>query len=348
MAKKTTRKQRKTMIIAVMALVILGIAVLLSAAVIDRSGAIAREKTLLIREGMTYEQLLDSLTAEPRVLKRPGLFGIYARLMKFGDEDIRPGRYLLKPGMTTRRVINMVRGGLQTAVNVTFNNIRVMPQLAGRLGGQLDADSLAFLGMLTSAEVAKSYGFDRQTFIAMFIPNTYQIYWFESPEDVAGRMHREYEKFWNQERLSKLRRTGLSQIEVSILASIVYEETKKTDEMPTVAGVYINRLRIGMKLQADPTVKFAIGDFAIKRLYNRHLEHDSPYNTYLNAGLPPGPVCMPSIAAIDAVLNFEEHDYIYFCASPDFSGYHRFTKDYNAHLRNRDEFTRALTAAGIR
>lgn len=350
MGNNRNRGRRKALIIFVVVIIILGVSAVGTFFAIDRSGAVAHPKTLYINEGMDYPQLMDSLTAEPSTLKNPSAFRFYAKLMKFTESEIRPGRYDIKEGMTTRRVINMFKGGYQTAVNVTFNNIRVMPQLAGRLSSQLQADSLAFLDILTSSESAAKYGFTKQTFIAMFIPNSYQLFWTTSPSDFLERMNREYDTFWNEERLAKLKNTGLSKTEAATLASVVYEETKKIGEMPTVAGVYINRMRIGMPLQADPTVKFAVGDFTIKRVYNRHIEStaNSPYNTYKHAGLPPGPICMPSIAAIDAVLNYEKHDYIYFCASPDFSGYHRFTKSYDEHLRNARAYAQALSAAGIR
>ena len=182
----------------------------------------------------------------------------------------------------------------------------------------------------------------------MFIPNTYEVWWNITPEGLTERMKKEYDNFWNEERLAKLARTRLTQKEVSTLASIICEETRMTDEMPTMAGVYINRLRRGMLLQADPTVKFAIGDFTIRRVLNRHLEVDSPYNTYKYAGLPPSPICMPSIKGIDAVLNYKESNYLYFCAKEDFSGYHNFARTLSEHNQNARRYANALNRAGIR
>ena len=182
----------------------------------------------------------------------------------------------------------------------------------------------------------------------MFIPNTYEMYWDTSVEEFVERMHTEYERFWTKERDAKRKRSGLSRMQVMTLASIVYEETRKGDEMPRVAGVYINRLRKGMPLQADPTIKYALQDFGLRRILNKHLKHPSPYNTYINKGLPPTPICMPSITAIDAVLNYESHKYLYFCARETFDGYHNFAATYNEHLQNARKYQRELNRRGIR
>ena len=195
---------------------------------------------------------------------------------------------------------------------------------------------------------AEKYGFKPEEMIGMFIPNTYEVWWNITPEGLTERMKKEYDNFWNEERVAKLARTRLTQKEVTTLASIICEETRMTDEMPTMAGVYINRLRRGMLLQADPTVKFAIGDFTIRRVLNRHLEVDSPYNTYKYAGLPPSPICMPSIKGIDAVLNYKESNYLYFCAKEDFSGYHNFARTLSEHNQNARRYANALNRAGIR
>ena len=176
----------------------------------------------------------------------------------------------------------------------------------------------------------------------MFIANYYEFYWTVKPEDMVKKMRKEYEKFWTKERDEKLSRSGLSRFEVMTLASIVYEETRKVDEMPTIAGVYINRIRKGIPLQADPTVKYAMGNFALRRILYRHLKYESPYNTYINRGLPPSPICMPSIDAIDAVLNYKEHDYIFFCARPTFDGYHNFAVTLSEHNANARAYSSEL------
>lgn len=308
--------------------------------------AVEREASVYIPSDADYAALADSLSSAG-VIKDMDRFAQTARLLGL-DESVRPGHYRLKKGTSYKDAVRMFRRGLQTPVRVTFNNIRTLPQLAGRVGTQLEPDSLTMAAVLTADTTAARYGFDSRTFIAMFIPDTYEFYWTATPAAFLDRMYKEYERFWNAERLEKLAATGLTRTQAVTLASIVYEETKMTDEMPAVAGVYINRLAVGMPLQADPTVKFAVGDFSIKRVLNRHLEVDSPYNTYKHAGLPPGPVSMPSVKAIDAVLNYQKHKYVYFCARPDFSGYHNFAVTLAQHNRNAEAYRRALDAGGIR
>lgn len=311
-----------------------------------RGDAVAREGDLYIGENTDYDGLLDSLEAGG-FIKSIGRFGTVAAAYGL-PEKVRPGRYRISSGADYISLVKMLGRGLQTPVRLTFNNIRLLPQLAGRVGAQLEPDSATLAVFLTSDSAARYYGFRRETFIAMFIPDTYEIYWNVSSEGFADRMKKEYDRFWNEGREVKRKAMGLSREEVSTLASIVYEETKMSDEMPTVAGVYVNRLQKGMKLQADPTVKFAVGDFTLKRILYRHLDKDSPYNTYMYEGLPPGPICMPSVVAIDAVLNYKKHDYLYFCAKPDFSGYHNFASTLAQHNRNRDAWVAALNRAGIR
>lgn len=309
------------------------------------SNAVEREASVYIPSGTDYAVLADSLTAAG-VMKDMGRFEHTAKLL--GLKDIRPGHYRLAKGTSYKTAVRTFQRGWQTPVRLTFNNIRNLPQLAGKVAAQLETDSLTMAAVLTADTTAARYGFDRHTFIAMFIPDTYELYWTASPIAFLDRMHREWERFWNDARLEKLAATGLSQVEAITLASIVWEETKVADEMPTVAGVYINRLERGMPLQADPTVKFAVGDFALRRVLNRHLEVDSPYNTYKYAGLPPGPISMPSIGAIDAVLDYQKHKYLYFAARPDFSGRHNFAATLAEHNRNADAYRRALNAAGVR
>ena len=281
-----------------------------------------RDSVVCIPENTSFEVLCDTLSAEGRIT-RPGRFRIVARAMG-ADRKIRSGRYELHAGMSAHRIVSMLRSGSQTPLRVTFNNIRTMPQLASVLGRQLRADSAAFAAMLLDDSVAARYGFRPEEFIGMFIPDTYEVYWTVSPDAFAERMNREYRRFWSGTRQERLRRTGLT------------------------AGVYINRLHRGIPLQADPTVRYAIGDFTLKRILNRHLKVDSPYNTYQHAGLPPGPIRMPSVAAIDAVLGYAEHDYLYFCARPDFSGYHSFARTLAEHNRNARAYAAALDRRGIR
>lgn len=310
-------------------------------------GSITDHNTIVyIPRGTSLEALMDTLTSHNSI-SHSKRFRTTATAMGL-DKAIRPGRYELRKGMSAGQIAAMLRIGNQTPTNVTFNNIRTLPRLAAILGEQLMADSTEFAEVLLCDSIAMKYGFKPEEFIGMFIPNTYEFYWTVTPTDFVARMHKEYNRFWNEDRLSKLERTGLTQKEVSTLASIIDEETNRTDEMPVIAGVYINRLRCNMPLQADPTVKFSVGDFSLKRILYKHLRVDSPYNTYRNIGLPPGPIRMPSMAAINAVLNYSDNNYLYFCASPDFSGYHTFASTYGEHLRNARSYSAALDKLGIK
>lgn len=306
----------------------------------------SKSSTLYIPEGTSFEALIDSLSAGEKVTNTDR-FRKAANAMK-RNNTINSGRYELKRGMSAGQLVNMIHNRKQSPLNVTFNNIRTIPQFAATLGRILMADSTQFAKILSSDSIAASYGFTSEEFIGMFIPNTYQFYWTVGAEEFVARMNKEYRRFWNEERRAQLERTGLNEKQVATLASIVDEETSKKDEMATIAGVYINRLHIGMPLQADPTVKYALGDFSLKRILRKHLTVESPYNTYQNRGLPPGPIRMPSIAAIDAVLNYDANDYLYFCAKSDFSGYHTFAKTLPEHNRNARAYAAALNRKGIK
>lgn len=247
--------------------------------------------------------------------------------------NIKPGRYLLKEGMSNNELVDLLRSGEQEAVKVTFNNVRTKEQLAGKLTRNLECDSLEVINLLNDIDFVSKYGFNRTTILTLFLPNTYQFYWNTSAEEAIQRMAEEYKKYWNDDRKAKAKKLNLSQSEVAILASIVQaEQSVHSDERPKVAGLYINRLRKGMLLQSDPTVVYGIGDFTINRVLTRHIKTNTPYNTYMHKGLPPGPINLPSIKSLDAVLNYEHHDYIYMCAKEDFSGYHNFAKTYSQHL----------------
>jgi UPF0755 protein len=260
---------------------------------------------------------------------------------------VHAGRFLIKNGMSNNDIVNILRSGVQEPIRLTFNNTRTIEDFCGKIAKQIEADSLQLLQYLQDENKLKAFGFKKHTVIGMFIPNTYQVYWNMSADQFAKRMYKEYSKYWNADRLKKAEEIGLSPIEVSTLASIVDEETIKKDEKPRVAGVYVNRLKRKIKLDADPTLKFALGDFTIKRVLNKHKRIDSPYNTYKYRGLPPGPIRQASISGLEAVLNYEKHRYIYFCANPDFSGYHVFAKTLRQHNRNARKYQRALTQRGI-
>ena len=261
--------------------------------------------------------------------------------------SVKAGRYKLKHGMNNKELVTLLRAGLQTPVRLTFTGFRTPQQLAQRISRQIEADSAEIANAFLSDKTPNLYGFNQQTFIAMFIPNTYEFFWNTNSKGFFDRMKKEYDRFWTEEKKKQANDIGLSQVKVSTLASIVEEETIKADERPRVAGVYINRLKRGIPLQADPTIKFAMGNFTLRRILTKHLTVDSPYNTYKNRGLPPGPINAPSISSIKAVLNYENHKYLYMCAKPDYSGYHAFAKTLSEHNQNAREYQRFLNRERI-
>jgi len=257
--------------------------------------------------------------------------------------NIKSGRYRLTDSMSNIELVRMLRAGRQIPVKVIFNNIRLNTQLAGAVTRTIEADSSNIMALLTdSAYLAERFNLSPQTVLSLFIPNTYEFFWDTSAKGFMDRMAKEYNHFWTESRRQKGRDANLTPLQVTILASIIEEETQMNSEKPTMAGVYINRLNKGMLLQADPTIKYAAGDFTIRRVLNSHTKIQSPYNTYLYAGLPPGPICVPSIASIDAVLNYSKHDYLFFCAKEDFSGYHNFARTLQQHSRNAQVYQKAL------
>lgn len=299
------------------------------------------DKVLIIESDETFKSLQNKLY-DLNYVQDLVSFSFLAKMMDY-DTQIKPGRYLLKANMTNLAAIRMLRAGLQQPVNVTFNNVRLKEELAERLTKNIELTPQEFDQALKHYIETNKDGFNKHNIISMFIPNTYQVYYDISGAELIERMHDEYKKFWNDERKRKAKNIGLTPMEVSTLASIVQAESIKKDESPKIAGLYINRLQNGIALQADPTLVFASGDFSIKRVLNVHKEIDSPYNTYKYPGLPPGPINMPFIHSIDAVLNYEDHNYLYMCAREDFSGYHNFASNYNEHLRNAARYQRQLT-----
>lgn len=262
-------------------------------------------------------------------------------------EYIKSGHYVIRNGMNNNRLLNLLRSGSQTPIDFTFNNIRTIEQFASKADEQLELDSISFLKAMKENTTLNEMGFNRERYAALFIPNTYELYWNISAEDFVEKMINEYKRFWNESRKQKAADLKLTPIEVSILASIVDKETTKTSEMSRIAGVYLNRINRNWLLQADPTLVFALGDYDIKRVLDIHKEIDSPYNTYKYIGLPPGPICIPSIAAIDAVLNAEKHKYFYFCAKDDLSGYHVFARNMSEHNINAEKYRKALNKKRI-
>ena len=306
---------------------------------------VAEKHTVYVPIGATYSQMIDSVATAVQDMKSFEKVAQRAGL----QESFKPGRYLFTPDKSNKELVRMLRLGWETPMMLTLSgNIRGLEKLSGILGKKLAADSSAFMECFSHADIWSSNGFQQQTFMAMFLPNTYEVYWTITPEKFVERMKKEYDKFWNEERKAKATAAGLTPVEVSILASIVCEETNYTPEMPKVAGVYMNRLKRGMKLDADPTVKFALNDPTIKRILFRHLEVDSPYNTYKHTGLPPGPITIPRIKGIDAVLNYESHNYLYFCANANMDGTHKFARTLGEHNRNAREYQAALNRMKIK
>ncbi|WP_241558249.1 endolytic transglycosylase MltG [Mariniphaga sediminis] len=298
------------------------------------------EKAFFISEGATFSEVTDTLEANDILLNYKA-FRWVAKKKKY-REAVKPGRYLFRKGMNTNQIVNKLRAGEQEPLDVTFNNARFKQDLAGKVSRYILADSLSILKLFDDHEKIAAYGFTPETFKAMFIPNTYEFYWTTDAAEFADRMKKEYDRFWNETRRKKADAAGLTPVEVTTLASIVQEETAKTDELKRVAGLYVNRLKRGIPLQADPTVKFAVGDFSLRRVLNTHLEMDSPYNTYKNAGLPPGPINFPEVSAIEAVLDYEKHNYLYMVAREDFSGYHHFSRTLAEHNRHAARYRAAL------
>ncbi|HPT22418.1 MAG TPA: endolytic transglycosylase MltG [Bacteroidales bacterium] len=304
-----------------------------------------KSQALYIPSGSSYEQVLDTLGSN-LIIKNPGLFDWMAK-KKHYPELVKPGKYVINKNLSYGELINILRSGRQTPVKVTFKYIRTVNQLAGKVGKLIEADSVQIINFFSNESNYINDGFNKENVISVFIPNTYEFYWDTDAKGFYSRMLKEYKAFWNDQRLAKAKGKGLNRYEVSILASIIDDEVAKPDEKPRIAGVYLNRLKRGIPLQACPTIKFALNDFTITRILFKYLQVDSPYNTYKNKGFPPGPIGCPSIEGIDAVLNAEDHDYLYFAAKADFSGYHNFSKTLSEHNHYAAIYQRELNKRKI-
>lgn len=300
---------------------------------------------IYIPSGTDYNQLKVLLYEQGLIINRKDFEWMANK--KNLPSHVYPGKYKIESGLSNNELINILRSGNQEPIQLTFNNIRTKEELAFKIAGQIEADSIDIMRYLNDTAFAAKNGFEGDEIMTLFIPNTYEVYWTCSANDFVNRMLNEHKKFWSEERKAKAEALNLSPAEVSILASIVEKETTKNDEKPDIASVYLNRLKIGWRLQADPTVVYAWGDFSIRRVLNIHKEIDSPYNTYQNNGLPPGPICIPSIASIDAVLNASDNGYLFFCAKDDFSGYHVFAKSHAQHTINANKYRKALNQRNI-
>ncbi len=301
-----------------------------------------------IPTGSDIEEVAGLLESQGIIINRHS-FEWLAERKNYRGNLIVPGKYQLKDRMSNDALIDHLRAGNgRLEVKVTFNNIRTLPELAGQLGHRLEPDSTEILTYLLQPEIMNHYGFNSENFITMFIPNTYHFDWATGVDEITERMAAEYRRFWTAERKQKANKLGLSQSEVVTLASIVQAEQRlHSSEHPRIAGLYLNRLKRGMKLQSDPTVIHALGDYNIKRVLREHLSVDHVYNTYMNTGLPPGPILLPDISTIDAVLNAEQHNYIFMCAREDFSGYHYFATTLREHNNFAQRYREALNKRKI-
>ncbi len=306
------------------------------------------EAHIYIHTGAKFSDVIDEI--EP-LLEDPISFEAVANRKGY-PSNINPGHFIIKKGMNNNDIINSIRSG-NVPILVKFNNQERIENLAGKLANRLEQDSLSLLEVFRDMSYIKEKGFTRENAFSMYIPNTYEVYWNISAEDFRERMFNEYQSFWNSSRIQKAKGLSLSNEQVISLAAIVQKETSKVGERPRVAGVYLNRIEIGMPLQADPTIiyakKLTDGDFDqdIKRVLYKDLEIDSPYNTYKNTGVPPGPITMPDISSIDAVLNFEKHNFYYFVADVTNFGYHKFAKTLSQHNRNKKEYIRWISQKGV-
>ena len=311
--------------------------------------------TSVTKTGFVYikssDQLEDLSSSLKDFVNNQDDFLWVADMKKFSK--VKGGKYQLKEGMSNNDLVNLLRSGNQTPVKVSFNNQNTLQDLAGRIAVQIEADSTSLVEAFTNADFLKQKGISEAQMLGYFIPNTYELFWNTSAEKFRDRMFKEYNRFWNENRLKKAKVLKMTPEEVMTLASIVMKETPKAVEQPRVAGLYLNRMKIGMPLQADPTIIYILKqihgqDFVVKRVLKKDLKIKSPYNTYLNRGVPPSLIAMPDISAIDAVLNYERHDYLYMCVNVDKLGYHAFASSLKQHGKNARKYQRWLNQQGIR
>ena len=307
------------------------------------------DEIVLVPRETSFEILKDSLEVNG-LMKNTAFFDFFSTKKRFSR--IYPGRYFVKSGTDLNSLVNMLRLGSQKPLNIIFNNASTLEDLAGKLSIQIEADSIDLVTAFKSDLFFSTYNLDEASARKLFIPNTYEVYWTITPVEFLERMQKEYTQFWTPERLLQAKNKGLTAHEVSVLASIVQKETAKSDEQPIVAGLYLNRLIKGMKLQSDPTVIYALHerdgfDKVIKRVLKKDLKIASKYNTYYTKGLPPNPICIPEMSALLSVLNAKTHTHIYMCAKEDFSGYHNFTNSWSVHKRNAKRFQKALSNKGV-
>ena len=312
--------------------------------VFTSSNVVNNKVIVVVNPNSSFDDLMDTLRKK-KVLKSESTFRTASKLLKF--RNVRTGRYDISACRSNLDLVRLLRRGQHYPVKFTFNNIRTKAQFVEKVGNKFFFRSGDLEKLLDDNGFLSAYNLNDTTAVALFIPNTYEIYYDITAEDFIDFMHRQYEKFWDAERMELARNAGLSQVDVATLASIVEEENSKPSEKAVIAGLYINRLHKGMLLQSDPTVKFAVGDFSRQRILAADLKTDSPYNTYLYPGLPPGPIRIPEASTMDSVLHYRHHDYLYMCAKEDFSGYHNFTGSAAVHMQNAAKYRAALNKRKI-
>ena len=339
----TTKGKIVTVVLAVMAVLAGAAGFVLGRYYIDnKTPNFSQRYVLYVYPDMEISAVMDSLSAGAGVIRPKSIERTFAKMEV--SRKIKPGRYVVDPGCASIYVARMLVFGWQTPQNMTLSGtLRKKDRIAQRIGSQMMVDSAAVADALNDEAFLAQYGFTPENVFALILPDTYEMYWTASVKDLFDRFKKEYDAFWTAERKEKAKAQGLTPMQVSVMASIVSGETLKEFEYPRIAGAYLNRYKKGMKLQADPTIAFCY-DYTLDRILKKHLTVDSPYNTYKHVGLPPAPINVPSKACLDAVLNPEKHNYIYFCANPNFDGTHRFAATYTEHLKNAREFHKALTA----
>ncbi len=311
------------------------------------NSALDDHKVIYIPSGSTFAEV-TSLLLDSGVIEDRQSFENVAQWMKYSN-NVKAGKYQIDPGWSNRNLVRHLRAGNQAPVNLVINNVRTINELAGKIGRQLELDSTELVSYIMDPSTLEKYKLNANNILSLFIPNTYQLFWTTPSDELVARFEGEHNKFWtSNNRDSKAQDLGMSRAEVYALASIVEKETQLKSERARVAGLYLNRIELGMPLQADPTVVFATKKFDLRRVLNVHLKFDSPYNTYLHRGVPPGPIYMPSISSLDAVLDHEKHDYIYMCAKPDNSGTHAFAASSEQHGVHARAYRRWLDSRGIR
>ena len=304
--------------------------------------------SLNIPQGTDFDAMTEILLDKGIIDDESG-FRMVSKLMKFDTRENISGRFEIEPSWSNRELISLLRANKQAPINVTINNVRLISDMAGKVSKYIEPDSLTLLNYLTNKENLDNWGYTTETILTMFIPNTYQLYWNTSPEKFVSRMQSEHKKYWNSKgRKESIDKYGLMPSEAYTLASIIEKETTNPKETKTISGVYHNRLKQGIALQADPTVVFAVGDFSIRRVLNKHLKYESPYNTYIHAGLPPGPIYMPTLSSLDAAIFPDENKYIFFCAKPGYDNEHSFAKTLSQHNRNARIYHTWLNKEGIK